>query len=73
MCMFGGGTPTPPPVQMPKETQAMQEPDGGTVNLAARRKTTDRLRAAAATTLTGGMGDPNAGLTPTAGKTMLGG
>lgn len=53
MCLFNS---SPPPVQMPKETQAMQSPDGGAVRADQRRAVTDRIRSAAQTVLTSGMG-----------------
>lgn len=68
MCLFGSG---PKPPQMPAETQAMREPDGGQVRADTRRRTGDRLRSAAQTVLTSGMGVSGDG-TNTAGKVLLG-
>lgn len=67
MCLFGS---SPPPVQMPAETQAMQSPDGGVVRADQRRLVTDRIRSAAQTVLTSGMGAANTATT--AGNTLLG-
>lgn len=68
MCLFGS---TPPAPQMPAETQAMKEPDGGQVRADTRRRTTDRLRASAQTVLTSGMG-VNGTDTNTGSKVLLG-
>lgn len=67
MCLFGS---SPSPPQMPAETQAMKEPDGGQVRADTRRRTTDRLRSSAQTVLTSGMGATDNA--QTAGKVLLG-
>lgn len=69
MCLFSAPKPPPPP-QLPPETQAMKEPDGGQVSTEARRRTTDRLRSAAKTILTSGQGATDSAIT--GGATVLG-
>jgi hypothetical protein len=70
MCLFGG-TPKPPAVQAPKETQFMKEPDGGMVSAEQRRRITDRMRATAQTVLTNPLGMSTSS-SPSARPTLLG-
>ncbi len=68
MCMFS--TPTPQAPQLPPETAAMREPDGGAVRTNTGRRTSDRIRAGADTILTSGSGVTTTA--PTDKKTLLG-
>lgn len=65
-----GSTPTPAAPQLPVETQAMRQPDGGAVRSSTGRRTADRLRAGVDTILTSGSGVTNTA--PTDKKTLLG-
>lgn len=68
MCMFS--TPTPKAPELPPETAAMRQPDGGAVRSNTGRRTADRIRAGANTILTSGSGVTSAA--PTDKKTLLG-
>lgn len=61
---------TPPTPQLPAETQAMKQPDGGAVRSDASRRITDRMRAGSNTILTSPSGVATPG--PVGTKTLLG-
>ncbi len=69
MCMFSSPK-TPPAPQLPPETAAMKEPDGGAVRTATGRRTQDRVRSGANTILTSGSGVMDTAETDK--KTLLG-
>lgn len=69
MCIIPQPT-MPDAPQLPPETAAMREPDGGAVRSNTGRRTQDRMRAGSNTILTSGSGVTAAA--PTEKKTLLG-
>lgn len=68
MCLFK--TPKPKDPVLPPEAAQMRDPDAGAVRDTTGRRTTDRMRAASRTILTGGGGVTESA--PTQKKTLLG-